>query len=70
MYRYELEAELSGVSESAPPSLDDKWKRIEIAVREGATKKEIKSTRRTTLVEREPSKDEREFNSPCVLNVV
>jgi hypothetical protein len=33
MYRHELEAELSSASEPEPLSLDDKWKRMEEAVR-------------------------------------
>jgi hypothetical protein len=37
MYRHKLEAELSGVSEPEPLSLEDKWKRMGGAVRKEAT---------------------------------
>jgi hypothetical protein len=38
MYRHELEDELSGASDPEPLSLNDKWKRMEEAVRKVATK--------------------------------
>jgi hypothetical protein len=38
MYSHELEAELSGASEPEPLSLNDKWRRVEEAVRKVATK--------------------------------
>jgi hypothetical protein len=37
MHRHELEAELSGKSEPEPLSLDDKWKRMQEAVRKVET---------------------------------
>jgi hypothetical protein len=37
IYRHEVEAELSGGSEPGPVSLNDKWKRMEEAVREEMT---------------------------------
>jgi hypothetical protein len=76
MYRHELEAELWDASKPEPQNLNDKWERMEEAVRKVAkntigytrnqqeksasTRSAKRRTRRRTLVERMSSTDERE----------